>query len=136
LAGRPGTLAWVSTWSLANWVFDGVALWASLRAFGYVGGLIALTVAFSVAQIAGSLPISLGGLGIVESSLVPLLVGLGTESTVAVLGVLTWRLFNYWLPLPMGGGAYALIAAERRRNGGSVRPILAHSQAPGEIGAE
>ena len=131
LAGRPGTLAWVSTWSLGNWVFDGLALWASLRAFGYVGGLVTLTLAFTVAQIAGSLPISVGGLGIVESSLVPLLVGLGTDSTIAVLGVLTWRLFNYWLPLPMGGAAYLLIAADRRRNGGSVRPALAYSQAGG-----
>ena len=128
LAGRPATLAWVSAWSLANWVFDGLALWASLRAFGYVGGLVELTLAFSVVQIAASLPISVGGLGIVEGSLVPLLVGLGTGSSIAVLGVLTWRLFNYWLPLPMGAAAYLLIAAERRRNGGSVRPALAYPE--------
>jgi uncharacterized protein (TIRG00374 family) len=136
LAQRPGTLAAVSTWSLANWVFDGLALWASLRAFGYASGLIALTLAFTVAQIAGSLPISMGGLGIVEASLVPLLVGLGTGSSVAVLGVLTWRLFNYWLPLLMGGVAYLLIVAERRRNGGSVRPTLvADARSGREVGA-
>jgi uncharacterized protein (TIRG00374 family) len=130
LAQRPATLAWVSTWSLANWVFDGLALWASLRAFGYAGGLIELTLAFSVVQIVASLPISVGGLGVVEASLVPLLIGLGTGSSVAVLGVLTWRLFNYWLPLPMGVAAYLLIVAERRRNGGSVRPALAYRQEP------
>jgi uncharacterized protein (TIRG00374 family) len=127
LAQRPATLAWVSAWSLGNWVFDGLALWASLRAFGFTGGLVDLTLAFSVAQIVGSLPISIGGLGVVEASIVPLLVGLGTDSSIAVLGVLTWRLFNYWLPLPIGGAAYLLIVAERKRNGGSVQPILAHA---------
>jgi hypothetical protein len=42
---------------------------------------------------------------------------LGTGSSIAVLGVLTWRLFNYWLPLPLGGAAYLLIAADRRQSG-------------------
>jgi uncharacterized protein (TIRG00374 family) len=128
LTQRPGRLAWASTWSLGNWVFDGLALWASLRAFGYVGGLIALTLAFSVAQIAGSLPISVGGLGVVEGSIVPLLIGLGTGSSIAVLGVLTWRLFNYWLPLPIGAAAYLLIVNDRRRNGGAVKPVLAERE--------
>ena len=134
LGQRPGTLAWVSVWSLGNWVFDGLALWASLRAFGYGGGLTELTLAFSVVQIVASLPISVGGLGIVEASLVPLLIGLGTSSSVAVLGVLTWRLFNYWLPLPMGVAAYLLIVVERRRNGGSVRPELAYPREPEHVG--
>jgi uncharacterized protein (TIRG00374 family) len=133
LSQRPATLVWVSTWSLANWVFDGLALWASLRAFGYTGGLTELALAFSVVQIVGSLPISVGGIGVVEGSLVPLLIGLGTGSSVAVLGVLTWRLFNYWLPLPMGVAAYLLIAAERRRNGGSVRPTLAYRREPESV---
>lgn len=126
LARHPGTLAWVCLWSFGNWAFDALSLWASLRAFGYSGGMIELTLAFAVGQVAASLPITPGGLGIVEASLVPLLIGLGTGSSVAVLGVLTWRLFNYWLPLPVGGAAYLFIAADRRRHGGSVQPVLAY----------
>lgn len=137
LTGHPATLAWVCMWSLGNWVFDELALWASLRAFGDSGGLIELTLAFSVAQVAASLPISPGGLGVVESSLIPLLIGLGTDSSVAVLGVLVWRLFNYWLPLPVGGAAYLLILADRRRNGGSVRPAYRYRTEPQDcVGVE
>jgi uncharacterized protein (TIRG00374 family) len=148
LVGHPVQLTWVCAWSLANWVLDELALWASLRAFGYHGGLAELTLAFAVAQVAASLPVSPGGLAIVEGSLVPLLTGLGTGSATAVLGVLTWRLFNYWLPLPVGGAAYLLIAADRRRNGASVsahrrrppqrrigQPVMDHGGEPGRTAA-
>lgn len=130
LAGRPGALAPVVLWSFGNWAFDALSLWASLRAFGYSGGVIELTLAFAVAQVVASLPISPGGLGLVEVSLITLLISLGGAASAAVLGVLMWRLFNYWLPLPVGGAAYLHIAVERRRHGGSVRPNLARRRWP------
>lgn len=130
LFATPRRLVWVGAWSAANWVFDLVALWASLRAFGAPPNLILLLAAFCIAQVVASLPISPAGLGIVEGALVPALTGFGTPSTVAVLGVLTWRLFNYWLPLPVGAGAYVAILMGRRRRAeqpaGRV-PVPAHA---------
>jgi hypothetical protein len=39
--------------------------------------------------------------------------------TVAILGVLAWRLVNFWLPIPMGGLSYLSLrlgpVARRRR---------------------
>jgi hypothetical protein len=125
---RPATLGWVILLSLGNWAFDEFSMWASLRAFGHTCGIVELTLAFSVAQVAASLPISPGGLGVVEGSLVPLLVGFGTAPSVAVLGVLLWRLFNYWMPLPVGGAAYLLILNERHHNGGAVRPVMVEKE--------
>jgi uncharacterized protein (TIRG00374 family) len=115
LLRRKALLARVCLWSLLNWAFDLLALWAALRAFGSPPHLVLLVIAFCVGQVAASIPISPGGLGVVETSLVPLLAGFGTASSVAVLGVLCWRLVNFWLPLPVGAGAYLLIVLERRR---------------------
>jgi uncharacterized protein (TIRG00374 family) len=108
-------LARVSLWSLLNWAFDLLALWAALRAFGHPPSMVLLVIAFCVGQVAASIPISPGGLGVVETSLVPLLAGFGTSTSVAVLGVLYWRLVNFWLPLPIGAIAYLSIAFGRRR---------------------
>ncbi len=115
LLHRPRRLMWIAFWSLGNWVFDLVSLWASIKAFGADPNVIGLTVAFAVSQVAASIPISPGGLGVVESALVPLLGAFGVASDVAVLGVLTWRLFNFWLPFPLGIGAYVTILLTRRQ---------------------
>lgn len=115
LLRHPGRLAWATAGSLGNWVFDLVSLWAAIRAFGLSPNIALVGVAFCVAQVAASLPISPAGLGVVESSLVPLLTSFGASSMVAVFGVLTWRVFNYWLPLPVGGLAYLSILLSRRQ---------------------
>ena len=113
LLRHPRQLLLAATGALGNWVFDLICLWTALRAFGPTPSATFIGVAFGVAQVAASLPISPAGLGVVESSLVPLLISGGTSPTVSVLGVLAWRLWNYWLPLPIGGVAYLLILRER-----------------------
>lgn len=115
LIATPVRFAWVATWSLGNWVFDWVCLWASMHAFRNPPGIVLLMAAFCLAQVVASLPISPAGLGLVEGALVPVLTSFGTPTATAVLGVLTWRLFNYWLPLPTGMLAYFSILADRRR---------------------
>jgi uncharacterized protein (TIRG00374 family) len=115
LLSHPGRLAWAAAGSLGNWLFDLISLWAAIRAFGPSPNITLIGVAFCVAQVAASLPISPAGLGVVESSLVPLLTSFGSTEGVAVLGVLTWRVFNYWFPLPVGGLAYLSILFDRRQ---------------------
>jgi uncharacterized protein (TIRG00374 family) len=140
LGHQPRMLAWITLWSMGNWVFDLACLWASLRAFGVAGNPIEVTIAFCIAQIIGAIPISPAGLGLVEGSLVPLLTGFSIPSNVAVLGVLLWRLFNFWLPLPVGLAAYAGIVADRRAGIlprrtplGSSRPRM-HTGTPSTAG--
>lgn len=130
LLRRPLALSVASFWSVLNWAFDLLALWAALRAFGHPPDIVLLAIGFCVAQVAASIPISPGGLGVVESSLVPLLIGFGTGFTVAVLGVLCWRLVNYWLPMPIGGVAYLGILAGRQRHRRRGVPPPARAEAP------
>jgi uncharacterized protein (TIRG00374 family) len=99
-------LLWALLWSAVNWLFDAASLWVFVVAFGYrvdVGGIL---VAFGLANTLAILPITPGGVGIIEGVLVPSLVGFGTPKNIALLGVLTWRLFNYWAPIPAGGVAW------------------------------
>ena len=52
------------------------------------------------------MPITPGGLGIVEGIYIPSLVGFGLTRNTATLGVLTYRIAQYWLPIVVGGFTY------------------------------
>jgi uncharacterized protein (TIRG00374 family) len=93
-----------------NWLLDAGALWCSVRAFGHSLGPVGLVVAYGLANVAAALPFTPVGLGIVEGILVPTLVAFETTRGVAILGVLTWRLFSFWIPIPIGLACYAPLA--------------------------
>jgi hypothetical protein len=42
-----------------------------------------------------------------------LLVSFGLTRSVATLGVLAWRLVNFWLPIPTGAAAYISLKVPR-----------------------
>jgi uncharacterized protein (TIRG00374 family) len=107
----------------ANWLLDAAALWVFLLAFGYTSDPRRMLVAYALASLVGLLPITPGGLGIIEGVLVPTLVGFGTPQGIAVLGVLTWRIVQYWLPMPIAVAAYlSLRAGPLRRSEREVAP--------------
>jgi len=90
----------------ANWLFDAACLWVCLWAYGdRVSPGLVLT-AYGFACLLGLLPLTPGGLGVIEGTLIPLLVAFGVTGPVAVLGTLTWRLFQFWLPVPAAGVCY------------------------------
>ncbi len=75
-------------------------------AFGYQPGFGPLAVAYAAANIASAIPLTPGGLGVVEVTLVAISVGFGSPRATAVLAVLGYRVANYWLPLIPGAVAY------------------------------
>ncbi len=95
-----------SGWAGANWVLDAASLWTFVAAFGKNEQPINLMVAYGLAYVLSVIPITPGGLGVVEGVLVPFLVGFGTPKGIAILGVLSYRLINFWLPIPLGAIAY------------------------------
>ncbi len=106
LASDPKLLSAVIGWATANWLLDAASLWVFLRAFGGHVPFDGLIVAFGLANIICSFPITPGGLGIVEGVYIPTLVGFGLSRSVATLGVLSYRLAQYWLPILLGALAY------------------------------
>jgi hypothetical protein len=44
--------------------------------------------------------------------LIPTLHGFGVDKGVATVAVLAYRLINFWLPIPVGGGCYLSLRLE------------------------
>ncbi len=98
---------WASLeWAAANWLLDAACLWVFLWAFGHPISPIDLMVAYGLANILAVIPLTPGGLGVVEGVLIPTIVGFGVPLSQASLAVIAYRLFNFWLPIPIGGLAY------------------------------
>jgi len=87
-------------------LFDLLSLDLVFLALRYQPGFGPLAVAYAVANIASAIPVTPGGLGVIEVTLVAITVGFGAPRATAVLAVLGYRIVNYWLPLPPGGIAY------------------------------
>jgi uncharacterized protein (TIRG00374 family) len=102
-------------WAAANWLLDASSLWVFLLAFGHAVFPIDLLVAYGLANILAVIPITPSGLGVVEGVLIPTLVGFHVPKSTAVLGVISWRLVNFWLPIPIGGASYLSLRIRSRR---------------------
>ena len=106
-------------WAAANWLLDAASLEVFVWAFGHRPGIVGLLVSYGLANVLAAIPITPGGLGIVEAVLTSTLVGFGTARGIAILGVISYRLVSFWLPIPVGGVAYlslrARLAARERR---------------------
>ena len=107
----------VIMWGTANWLLDLLALWLFLRAFGGSVAPDGLLVAFGLANVLASVPITPGGLGIVEGIYIPTLVGFGVPAATATVTVLTYRIAQFWLPILVGGVSYASLRI------GAVTPV-------------
>ncbi len=116
----------------AFWFFDMLCLWCTFAAFGYTIGLGHLLVAYVIAYSIGTLAPTPGGLGAVEGLLIALFVSFGVPSAVAVAVVLVYRIINFWLPIPPGFVAYAIVRPGRQPIAeGEVE--AAADEAPGEL---
>jgi uncharacterized protein (TIRG00374 family) len=98
-----GGNAWQALLSAAGkWVFDYLTLVFALAAVGAHPNAALVLVAYSAVSLLGQLPITPGGLGVVEAGLTGALALIGVNGGAAVLATLAYRIFNYWLYLPAG----------------------------------
>jgi uncharacterized protein (TIRG00374 family) len=98
--------------TIGRWAFDYATLLAALAAVGSHPRPALVLLAFCAAQILAQIPITPGGLGFVEAGLVAMLKLAGVAAGDAVLATFAYRLFSYWLPLPIGMAGFV---AHRRR---------------------
>lgn len=116
-----------AVWGSLNWCLDAAALWVFLAAFGVRPNPVALCVAYGVANVMAGVPIAPGGLGVVEAGVISVLTGLGEPSGPVVLGVVAWRLLQFWLPIPVGAACYASLVVSSRAG---RRPRIGGAEAP------
>jgi uncharacterized protein (TIRG00374 family) len=100
-----------------RWAFDYGTLLAALAAVGSTPRPALVLLAFCAAQVLAQIPVTPGGLGFVEAGLTATLALAGVGAGAAVLATFAYRLFQYWLPLPLGLVGAAM---QRRRYGTSA----------------
>jgi uncharacterized protein (TIRG00374 family) len=101
----------------ARWLFDFLTLLAALQAVDARPRLSLALLAYCAAQLLAQVPITPGGLGIVEAGMTGTLALAGVPAGAAAVAVLAYRMASYWLPLPVGAVAWYL---HRRRFGEEV----------------
>ncbi|MGD0746190.1 MAG: YbhN family protein [Acidimicrobiales bacterium] len=110
-------------WAAANWLLDAASLYVFLLAFGARISPIDVLVAYGLANILAVIPLTPSGLGVIELTIVAVLKGFGVPGGVAAAGVLSWRLVNFWLPIPFGGAAYLSLRLGRPRAPAGAKAI-------------
>lgn len=98
--------------AVLNWGLDYMVLLVALIAIGANPRPSLVLVAFAGAAVLGMIPITPGGLGFVEIGLTGLLVASGIGGPDAALATLTYRLFQFWLPIPAGAVAYVVFKSK------------------------
>lgn len=102
LASDRRLLARASAWAVANWLLDVTVVLVLALTVGVGTPVSAILLAYVVAQIAAAIPLTPGGVGIVETAMIGTLVASGAPAAAATATVLGWRLISHWLPIPFG----------------------------------
>ncbi len=98
----------VIVWAVLNWLLDAASLWVFLYAFGSTVRPDSLVVAFCVAMVAAAIPVTPGGLGVIELTLTSML-AFFTVGAAAAIAVPIYRIAAFWLPIPLGVVAYGTL---------------------------
>jgi putative heme transporter len=106
LAADRGTLLRLVGWAVLNWTLDAASLWVFLRAFGESVRPDSLVVAFCVANVLAAIPLTPGGLGVIDVTLTTMLTFFGVPAKANALGVQSYRLAAYWFTIPAGALAF------------------------------
>ncbi len=88
-----------------------VVLLFSLRAVGVTAGevgWIEVLAAYAVTRLVSTVPITPGGIGLVELGLVGTLIAMGGANAQVVAGVLVFRVLSFFLSVPLGLGTFVV----------------------------
>jgi len=114
----------------ANWLLDcGCLVLSILAVAGHVPWQGVL-VAYAVGQLAQQLPITPGGIGVVEGTLTLLLVCYGMHTGTALAAVLLYRIISFWTLVPIGWAVAAAIVVGHRRQDRAAAAQPAPPRAP------
>lgn len=102
--------------------FDIAVLLACFAAVGHVPPVAAVVLAYQIAYISNAIPIP-GGIGVLDGSLVGMLVVYGSGATAATAATVVYHAISLWVPALWGTTAF-LILRRTRGKPLSMRPPL------------
>jgi uncharacterized protein (TIRG00374 family) len=88
--------------AVGRWLFDLLALMTAITAVGAHPRFSLVLLSYVAAQLLAQIPITPGGLGVVEAGLTATLALAGVSGGDAAVATLAYRLVSYWLMLPAG----------------------------------
>lgn len=100
LFARPLRWGWGWLGMAVFWAGDAFAVWAGLAAFGYAMNGAALFVGFATGTVFTRRSGPLAGAGVLALVLPLALYYCGAPLAVAIVGVFTYRVLAFWLPMP------------------------------------
>lgn len=128
--GGPGVLG-----AIGWWAFDIATLWACFHAFGDAPAVGVLVMGYFVGQVGNTLPLP-GGVGGVEGGMIGAFAAFGVGAHLALVSVLAYRAFSFWLPTVPGGLAYLrLTRIVRSWDGDAATAVPVDDPAPGRTPA-
>jgi uncharacterized protein (TIRG00374 family) len=105
--------------AIGRWLFDLLALLTAITAVGAHPHFSLVLLAYVTAQLLAQIPLTPGGLGVVEAGLTATLALAGVQGGDAAVATLAYRLVSYWLMLPAGLIAWLVYRRRLARDGES-----------------
>lgn len=122
------------TQSLANWLLDALSLYAATRAFDLSVDVWQLALLYLGIQVVRQIPVTPGGIGIVEASLLAGLVSAGAATGAAAAAVVIYRLFSCWLLIPVGFSIMAAVSLRDARRDRRLAAAPGSGESPPAVG--
>ena len=102
-----------------------VLMWSCLVALQVNVSISAVLAAYAVERLVTLIPITPGGVGVVETAATAVLVGFGADPVGAAAGVVLFRVFSYLIEIPLGAVVAAAWFARRGRSRGESVALAA-----------
>ncbi len=109
----PRDLAVGAGFAAGSWLLDALCLAAVSAAFQLPVGLFTIFAMYLGIQIVLQLPVTPGGIGLIETGLLAGLTHAGSAVGAAAAVVVTYRVLSCWLILPLGGAAWLVLRRHR-----------------------
>jgi uncharacterized protein (TIRG00374 family) len=116
LGGRPRKALGFGVLALGYWGFDALCMLLVFGALGVTASPFVLLAGYGIATMLALVPLTPGGIGVFEATMLATvaLLGVGSEAAIPILG---YRLFNFWMPIPLAAIFYPTLGRGVRKPG-------------------
>lgn len=113
LLRTPRVLVRSAGWAVLSWLLDLAVFLLFAATMGRGASLATLLLVYVAGQLVAAVPITPGGVGVVETAMIAAMVATGSPADAAAATVLGWRLFSHLLPIAAGFAVLPSLRAPR-----------------------